>query len=378
MITDARCRPRRDPSRCTDVTVIALESPEEIPADPEEIDEADTEGITHRVPPRTAPRSSATGGSTGLETIDVEVGVRRRAALHPGLRHRRRSDVSGRHGDPRGRPADRHVVLLDELGIERNRGGIKVDRVHAHLPPEGLGRRRRRLRAAQPHRRDRRRPARRGVDPGHPRRVPPTSRSVQVEAHRRARLPPRRHRRTTRSPAPAIPTPPSAQRGRLRRGRDRLRRTKLPCSRRCAACAASTTSCSSRSCASSAGCASTCARRTASRSPAPSRPAPATERRSCCCSTRTSAFAAGCASTGARPARCRWSTPRRCSVDALTDDDPKPELEPGGARRPTTGWSRRASSAATRGGRCSATHSSTRHAGGRCSRSPTSSCTCTR
>ncbi len=54
-----------------DVTVIALESPEEIPADPEEIAEAEAEGIT--IEYRKGPhRFVGDGGRvTGLETIDV-------------------------------------------------------------------------------------------------------------------------------------------------------------------------------------------------------------------------------------------------------------------------------------------------------------------
>ena len=54
-----------------DVTVIALESPEEIPADPEEIEEAEREGIVIRY--RTGPhRFVGDGYVTGLETIAVE------------------------------------------------------------------------------------------------------------------------------------------------------------------------------------------------------------------------------------------------------------------------------------------------------------------
>jgi formate dehydrogenase beta subunit len=54
-----------------DVTVIALESPDEIPADPEEIAEAESEGIT--ILYRTGPhRFVGDGGHiSGLETIDV-------------------------------------------------------------------------------------------------------------------------------------------------------------------------------------------------------------------------------------------------------------------------------------------------------------------
>lgn len=54
-----------------DVTVIALESPDEIPADPEEIAEAEAEGITIRY--RTGPhRFVGDGRVSGLETIAVE------------------------------------------------------------------------------------------------------------------------------------------------------------------------------------------------------------------------------------------------------------------------------------------------------------------
>ena len=54
-----------------DVTVLALESPEEIPADPEEIEEAEREGITilYRRGPH---RFVGEGRITGLETIEVE------------------------------------------------------------------------------------------------------------------------------------------------------------------------------------------------------------------------------------------------------------------------------------------------------------------
>ena len=59
-----------------DVTVIALESPEEIPADPEEIADAEAEGITiiYRKGPHRFVGDD--GRVTGLETIDVRVGVR--------------------------------------------------------------------------------------------------------------------------------------------------------------------------------------------------------------------------------------------------------------------------------------------------------------
>ncbi len=54
-----------------DVTLVALESPEEIPADPEEIAEAESEGIT--IVYRRGPhRFVGDARVTGLETIAVE------------------------------------------------------------------------------------------------------------------------------------------------------------------------------------------------------------------------------------------------------------------------------------------------------------------
>jgi NADPH-dependent glutamate synthase beta subunit-like oxidoreductase/ferredoxin len=54
-----------------DVTIVALESPEEIPADPEEIDEAEREGI-HIVYRRGPHRFVGEGRVTGLETVAVQ------------------------------------------------------------------------------------------------------------------------------------------------------------------------------------------------------------------------------------------------------------------------------------------------------------------
>jgi NADPH-dependent glutamate synthase beta subunit-like oxidoreductase/ferredoxin len=54
-----------------DVTILALESPDEIPADPEEIDEAEREGI-HIVYRRGPHRFIGAGRVSGLETIAVE------------------------------------------------------------------------------------------------------------------------------------------------------------------------------------------------------------------------------------------------------------------------------------------------------------------
>ena len=73
-----------------DVTVIALESPEEIPADPEEIAEAEAEGIT--ILYRKGPHRFVGDGRARHRAGDHrrEVGVRRRAPVQPDLppRHR--------------------------------------------------------------------------------------------------------------------------------------------------------------------------------------------------------------------------------------------------------------------------------------------------
>ena len=109
-----------------DVTVIALESPDEIPADPEEIAEAESEGITilYRKGPH---RFVGEGGRiTGLETIDVKSVFDAEGRFNPTF-------VPGTEALL---PADTVILAvgqsadLDMLGnieLERSRGGIQAD-----------------------------------------------------------------------------------------------------------------------------------------------------------------------------------------------------------------------------------------------------------
>jgi formate dehydrogenase (NADP+) beta subunit len=110
-----------------DVTVIALESPEEIPADPEEIAEAEREGI--RIVYRRGPhRFVGEGRVTGLETIGVESVFDAQGRFAPVFLPGTEEVV----------PADTVILavgqaadlaLLDaQLGVERTpQGGIAVD-----------------------------------------------------------------------------------------------------------------------------------------------------------------------------------------------------------------------------------------------------------
>ena len=93
---DHDARRRRAPrvrAGVLDVTVIALESPDEIPADPEEIAEAESEGIT--IVYRRGPhRSSARRRVTGLETIDGRSVFDDEGRFAPDLRRRDRGECS--------------------------------------------------------------------------------------------------------------------------------------------------------------------------------------------------------------------------------------------------------------------------------------------
>ena len=90
-----------------DVTVVALESPEEIPADPEEIAEAEDEGIAivyRKGPHRFVGRRARRPGwrrSTCESVFDDE------RPVQPDLRPRHRGGPARRHGDPRRRPGRR-------------------------------------------------------------------------------------------------------------------------------------------------------------------------------------------------------------------------------------------------------------------------------
>ncbi|MGZ4717355.1 MAG: FAD-dependent oxidoreductase [Acidimicrobiales bacterium] len=111
-----------------DVTVIALESPDEIPADPEEIAEAGHEGIT--IVYRKGPHrfvGDADGRLTGLETIDVASVFDEQGRFSPAFIE----------GSEAVLPCDTVILavgqsadldLLGDTEIERNRGGgLEVD-----------------------------------------------------------------------------------------------------------------------------------------------------------------------------------------------------------------------------------------------------------
>jgi len=110
-----------------DVTVIALESPDEIPADPEEIAEAESEGITilyGRGPHRFV---GTDGRVTGLETIDVASVFDDQGRFAPTFTE----------GTEKVLPADTIILavgqtadldFLEDLSLDRTPGGgIKVD-----------------------------------------------------------------------------------------------------------------------------------------------------------------------------------------------------------------------------------------------------------
>ena len=109
-----------------DVTVIALESPEEIPADPEEIAEAEAEGIT--ILYRKGPHRfvGEDGRITGLETIDVESVFddehRFNPTFLPGTEAVLAADTVILAV---GQTAD--LDLLAGTDLEQSRGGIKTD-----------------------------------------------------------------------------------------------------------------------------------------------------------------------------------------------------------------------------------------------------------
>ena len=142
------------------ITVMSLESREEMPAHDFEVEEAEHEGI--EFVPRRGPVGIKVedGRVTGVETDRRHVGVRRRGAVRPRVRRHRPAGARGRHRDPRDRPGDR------SRGARRQRPGNEPpshdpDRLghRAHLRCPHLVGRRRREGAAHPDRRGRRRPS---------------------------------------------------------------------------------------------------------------------------------------------------------------------------------------------------------------------------
>ena len=112
-----------------DVTVIALESPDEIPADPEEIEEAEAEGITILLPPRAAPLRRRRRAPDRARDDRRGVGVRRRGPVRPDLRRRHRGRCC---------PADTVILAVGQTAdldlprrrstLERTRGGgVQID-----------------------------------------------------------------------------------------------------------------------------------------------------------------------------------------------------------------------------------------------------------
>ena len=110
------------------VTAVALESPEEMPADPEEIAEAEREGITivyRRGPHRFV--GDGHGRVTGLETIAVESVFDAQGRFAPTFRPGTEEVI----------PADTVILAVgqaadldflgDDLGVERTRQGVRID-----------------------------------------------------------------------------------------------------------------------------------------------------------------------------------------------------------------------------------------------------------
>ena len=111
-----------------DVTVIALESPEEIPADPEEIAEAEGEGIT--ILYRKGPHAFVGdhGRITGLETIDVQSVFDDQHRFAPTfLPHTEAVLPADTIILAVGQTAD--LEVLSGLELERSRGGLATDPV---------------------------------------------------------------------------------------------------------------------------------------------------------------------------------------------------------------------------------------------------------
>ena len=285
-----------------EVTVVALESPEEIPAAPEEIAEAEEEGI--RIVYRRGPhRIVGQGVVEGLETIGVASVFDAQHRFAPTFVPDTEEVL----------PADTVILAVGQVadvgfldpaaGVELTRqGGVAVDRAT--------------LRTSHPR-------IWAGGDAAFgPRNLidaiadgQRAAASIHAAARRR-----RRHAHGGSSwwtglgsaAWPAATTPSAGSRSRWcptiggsasPRWRPAMARPR-PVWRATGACAASTTSCSNPSCASCAGCAWTSARTTASRSCAPTTPGSARPASRRCCWTRRSASAAACASTAARPGRC--------------------------------------------------------------------------
>ena len=275
------------------VTVVALESADEIPADPEEIEEAEREGITivYRQGPH---RFVGETRVTGLETIAV-------ASVF---------DADGRFapkfvpGTEAVIPADAVILavgqgadlsLLGDVELEQTpQGGVRVD-------PDTLQTSDARIWAGG------------DVAKGPRNLIDAIADGQRAAARSTPRCPvlrPSRPRSGSRSAGGRASVASTAATTRSRAWASRRRRptvgsgsprsrsvttSRRLSSKRCAACAASTTSCSTRGCASCAGSASTSAPRTASPSCGPTASVPVLRPSRHCSSTRTVASGARCA-----------------------------------------------------------------------------------
>ena len=301
--------PRRARRACVDVTVIALESPDEIPADPEEIDEAEREGI--KIVYRRGPhRFVAAPDGTGRRPRDDRgrVGVRRAGPL--------RADVHARAPRRRCRPTPSSSRSASRpISPSRATRSNARARAACTSTTRRCGRSHPRIWAggdvahgpAQPDRRDRRRPTRRGLDPRRARRRAgrATGHEVRVELRPGFRRLDSDYDAIARRPIPSTPTERRVGFGEVEIGYDEHerapRRAALPALLR-----------QRHALARAVHPVRPVRRRVPARlhhdraRRRTSAPAPSSSRR--CCSTRTSASAAASASTAARPAHSRWCT----------------------------------------------------------------------
>ena len=131
-----------------DVTIVALESPDEVPADPEEIAEAEHEGI--RIVYRRGPhRFVGDTKVTGLETVAVSSVFDAQGRFAPTFEPNTEAVI----------PADTIILAVGQgadvsfldagVDLERNSRRRRADRprIDADVDPADLGRRRRRARS---------------------------------------------------------------------------------------------------------------------------------------------------------------------------------------------------------------------------------------
>ena len=244
------------------VQLVSLESRSEMPAHPDEVREAEEEGIT--LVPRRGPKAilGERGHVVGARDARRGVRLRRDRPFQPHVRHRQREADGGRHDHPGRRPAARY-----RLPGRRPRDHDHASRPGRRRPADAGHHDARRLlwrgsglRSAHRHRGGRRRQA---GGAGHPRAPgwrsgPPRPRALPRHRSRPRRRPIRPHRPAAR--ARAFPSRAAPGFARSRKATARPRRA--PRAR--VACGATWRRSSTRSAASSAAPASRSARRPAS------------------------------------------------------------------------------------------------------------------